>query len=28
MKALQTKVSSELGWKTHAPAWKESVDLK
>ena len=28
MQALQTTISSELGWKTHAPAWKESVDLK
>jgi metallo-beta-lactamase family protein len=28
MQALKATITSELGWNTHAPAWKETVDLK
>ncbi len=28
MQALQAKISSELGWTTHTPAWQEKVDLE
>ncbi len=28
MQALQGRIANELGWKTHAPAWKEKVDLQ
>lgn len=28
MQALQGLITRELGWQTHAPAWKEKVDLE
>jgi len=28
MQALQAKITKELGWTTHAPAWQEKVDLE
>jgi metallo-beta-lactamase family protein len=28
MHALQQQIARELGWQTHAPAWKERVDLQ
>ena len=28
MQALRQQIASELGWQTHAPAWKERVDLQ
>ncbi|MEO6213383.1 MAG: MBL fold metallo-hydrolase [Vicinamibacterales bacterium] len=28
MQALKATITTDLGWKTHAPAWKERVDLE